>query len=163
MPITKSLRENIRYYGITLPIDKRTKEYKEIIRIKNINEKTYVELLRKIVKQEREKEKKKVIRVQKETKVQLERLKVQKEVTENKKRRNVSKVIRPIQINAIRNRLFYMKPAQSAWKSYKSYVIENTRQELIDEFYNVDREIPIITTTDINNFLKFYIIKLMNI
>ena len=71
MPITKSLRENIRYYGITLPIDKRTKEYKEIIRIRNLDEKTYVELLRKVVKQEREKEKQKVKRFQKETKGQI--------------------------------------------------------------------------------------------
>ena len=51
MSISKSLRENIRYFGITLPIDRRTKEYKEIIQTKNINEKTYVELLRKQVKQ----------------------------------------------------------------------------------------------------------------
>ena len=60
MSISKSLRENIRYFGITLPIDRRTKEYKEIIQTKNINEKTYVELLRKQVKEARAKEQKRV-------------------------------------------------------------------------------------------------------
>ena len=158
MPITKSLRENIRYYGITLPIDKRTKEYKEIIRIKNINEKTYVELLRKLVKQEREKEKERIKNIQKETKVQLERLEAQKEVIEKRKQQNIGKVIRPIQIKAIRNKLFYMKPTQSAWKSYKSYVIQNTRQELIDNFYNQDS-----SNLELSNFKNFYhSIKLKN-
>ena len=69
MPITKSLRENIRYYGITLPIDKRTKEYKEIIKTKNINEKTYVKLLRTLVKQAKEKEQKKIKTLQKQLKL----------------------------------------------------------------------------------------------
>ena len=153
MPITKSLRENIRYYGITLPIDKRTKEYKEIIRIKNINEKTYVELLRKLVKQEREKEKKKVKRIEKETKGQIERLEAQKKNLENEKRK---KVIRPIQIKAIRNKLFYMKPTQSAWKSYFLYVIENTRENLIHNFYNYENPFPAISSQDILLFIKFY-------
>ena len=156
MPITKSLRENVRYYGITLPIDKRTKEYKEIIKTKNIDEKTYVKLLRTLVKEAKDKEQKKIKQIQKATQTQISRLEAQKEVTEVIQLKSKSKVIRPIQIKAIRNKLFYMKPSQSAWKSFQSYTIKNTRQELIDEFYNADTENPTITAIDINNFLKFY-------
>ena len=156
MPITKSLRENVRYYGITLPIDKRTKEYKEIIKTKNIDEKTYVKLLRTLVKQAKDKEQKRIKKVQKETQAQLSRLEAQKKISEVIQLKSKIKVIRPIQIKAISNKLFYMKPSQSAWKSFQSYTIENTRQELIDEFYNADTENPTITAIDINNFLKFY-------
>jgi len=109
-----------------------------------------------LVKQAKDKEQKRIKNSPKATQAQFSRLEAQKQISEEIQMKSKSKVIRPIQIKAIRNKLFYMKPTQSAWKSFQSYTIENTRQELIDEFYNVDKEIPIITATDINNFLKFY-------
>jgi len=156
MPITKSLRDNIRYFGITLPIDRRTKDYKEELNKRQLNEKTYLELLRKQVKQAKAKEQKKVKKIQKETKVQFERLETQKKISKVRQNYILENKIRPVQINAIRNKLFYMKPSQTAWKSYQSYVIQNTRPELIDDYYNVDKENEIISYNDILNFLKFY-------
>ena len=156
MPITKSLRDNIRYFGITLPIDRRTKDYKEELNKRQLNEKTYLELLRKQVKQAKAKEQKKVKKIQKETKVQFERLETQKKISKVRQNYILENKIRPVQINAIRNKLFYMKPSQTAWKSYQSYVIQNTRPELIDDYYNVDKENEIISYNDLLNSLKFY-------
>ena len=88
MAITKALRDNIRYFGIPLPIDKRTNAYKEELIRRNLTEKTYIQLLKTSVKQAKSKEQKKIKQIQKQTKAQLERLEIQKE---QKKKANTSR------------------------------------------------------------------------
>lgn len=159
MSITKPLRDNLRYYGITLPIDKRTNAYKEELKRRNIDEKTYVKLLRTQVKQEKTKEQKQIKRIQKETQIQKERLEAQTKVTKVRKNYNIGNKIKPFQIKVIRNKVFNAKPAESAFKSYYKYTIENDRPFLIDTFYNFESAAIGITLNDIINFLSFYKIK----
>jgi len=164
MSITKPLRDNLRYYGITLPIDKRTNAYKEELKQRNIDEKTYVKLLRTQVKKEKTKEQKQIKRIQKETKAQQEYLRAQQQITKKRQTYNLGNKLKPIQIKVIRNKVFNVKPAESAFKSYFKYTIENDRPFLIDRFYNYEKDSPYLTTRDITNFLDFYKVKeyLMN-
>ena len=129
MPITKTLRDNIKYFGIALPVDRRTNAYKEELKKRNLNEKSYLELLKTSVKQAKAKEQKKIKQIEKQTKAQLERLEIQRE--QKRKQIPVGKLIKPLQINFIRNKLFRQNPVESAFKSYWQYSIINDRPSLI--------------------------------
>jgi hypothetical protein len=155
MPITKTLKDNIRYFGINLPIDRRTNVYKDELKKRNLNEKSYIEFLKTLVKQAKAKEQKKIKMIEKQTKVQLEQLELQ---TKTEKTRRVQKQaymqkVRQLQTTYIRNQLFRQKPVETAFNSYWKYSIENIRDNLV---FGEDELIEAVSKQDVLNLLVLY-------
>lgn len=166
MGVTPKLKQDLKYFGINLPTDARTRAYKEQVRRFRIEER-YIQHLRDLVKEAKSKEAKKVKKLQKkvqDTKFQEEVLKEVKKRNEKYKNNSASR----IQLNYYKNKLFYMLASDSAWKSYFRYSLWNDRPDVVgiqnltyDEVaHNLMEDgnyrPTTLTTNDIRIFLSFF-------
>jgi len=124
MSITRSIKSKLDNYGVNLPTDRRTRAYANILRKNNWTDETYKGYLKEVIKGFVAKEKKIVS--------QVTRNKAKEKVIEDVKRTNkISKFIGKVQLNYIKNKLFYAKPSNSSFKSYFEFKLNNTRPEIV--------------------------------
>lgn len=145
--IGQSLKSSIQRYGINFPTDGRTKAFKEILKNKKWIVEEYNEFLKDLVKEARKRENQKIKQFSKQRDVKAEVIKAKE--TKVNRGKSASK----IQLKYLRNKLFYMKPSDSAWNSYNKYTIYNDRPQLYD------KEEYVSLTSQVKAFLEFYNVK----
>jgi len=159
MAITKKLKEDLKMYNINLPTNGRTKEFKKQVDRYRIKE-LYIAHLRDLVRDAKQKEKKIVNR-----KIKF----YQKQVVETKYKHETFKVVfDKMKLQKYRNKLFYMLPTESSWKSYFQYSIYNDTPDLVGIPHMTEEEVlyeqhsfsdydpPHISEDDLQKFMSFY-------
>ena len=153
MAITKSLKENLKKYHINLPIDKRTKAFRDVfVRFADMIE--YEEYLRGSVRDEKVNEKRQLtIRTRNIKKYN----KYQKPILEQK-RQNLA--ASKIQVEFARNKLFRTIPT-TVWSSYFKYRLNEIRGLSEEQyFFLIGSELTDKTTyftiEDFRKFFNFY-------
>lgn len=153
MGITRLLKEDLKRFGIDLPVDKRTSAYKQKVREFRIDE-LYVEHLRGLVREAKQNEKKAKKAAEKAAELA-------------RKVANKNNAATKIQIAYERNKLFRTVPT-TVWTSYFKYKLSNTRPKLVgmggttvEEYFKLlgmDRLdlISYLTVDDFQKFFQFY-------
>ena len=154
--VSKGLKDSLKLYGINLPIDARSKEFKEQVKKYKVEE-LYVDYLKDLVRDAKKKEKATIV---KKTKYYAKQQQAQKEKAiiwgkiEQKK--------------LFRNKLLNMLPVDSSWNAWFKYDVWNDvpdivgiqsmkEQEVAFELMNDPNYIPpIISTGDVEQFMSFY-------
>ena len=129
MAITKSQKENLKKYHINLPIDKRTKAFRDVfVRFADMIE--YEEYLRGSVRDEKVNEKRQLtIRTRNIKKYN----KYQKPILEQK-RQNLA--ASKIQVEFARNKLFRTIPT-TVWSSYFKYRLNEIRGLSKEQYFSL--------------------------
>jgi hypothetical protein len=128
MPITKALKRDAPIYAPDYILDFRKKEVKQYLQANNLTKEQYIAEVRDEIKNN----KKLITEVVRKD----QNREAQRRFREKKKQAKImdmqakNKAASKIQLKFLRNKLFRMKPSDSAWNSYKKYTIANDRSNL---------------------------------
>ena len=114
MAITRGIKDKLDKYGLNLPVDKRTRAYKKILSENKWTESQYQSYLKQVLK--RYKKEKEVVRQVQQQKSRPQGV-AENVLTRNQKPKKI--IQRFLQKSVQRNKVFRMKPTNSAWKSYE--------------------------------------------
>lgn len=166
MTITKKRKEDLKKYNINLPVVKNSKSYREQIKRFKLVE-IYEQHLGDLVRAAKLKEKQKITSLGKAVAANTTKEEIQRKISRHNtiiKSTGTSK----IQLLYLQNKLFYMNPSDSSFKSYNKYTIWNDRPELAgieqiseDELIykqmsNHHYEPPVISLDGIKDVFAFY-------
>ena len=154
MGVPKKLQEGLKNYGIDLPVNAKTRVYKEQVKKFKIEE-AYIEHLRGLVRDAKKKEQNKAKKFLEEYKKTVEKDEnIKKAFLDYKiKKSGIKNKISLWQLKYIKNKLFFMSPTESSFESYLKYRLWNDRADLV----GINK--LSITAEDIKNFLLFYRVK----
>ena len=165
MAITKKLIQDLKNYGFNVETDGR--KIRPILAREKILKEQYEARLRDLVKSAKKKEATIAKKYQKEVTQNITKEDVRRKV-ENRNRIYKNTNASKIQINYIKNKLFYMMATQSGFKSYTNYQLYNDRADLVGIQNISEDEVvynqlskrnytpPVFPTDDLMLFLSFY-------
>lgn len=169
MGITLKLKQDLKKYNINLPTDGR--KIKPILKEKKWLKEQYEVHLRELVKIAKKKEKELETRNIKKYQKEVENTITKEEVRRNVENRNriyKNITVSKIQMNYIKNKLFYMMAKQSGFKSYFKYTLVNDRADLVGIQNITEDEViyqqmnkrtynpPVFPSQDLGLFIVFY-------
>lgn len=157
--ISVAIKRGLLKYNLNYPIDRRTKDYKNIV-IKYGNELKYIDHLNNIIKNAKKKELKQIKFYEKQVELQNYKQEIYNKYND-KRQKAVNKIIKGIDF--LRNKIFRVKPLK--WNSvYKKYILDNPNIKYDEDYYNLflsnpENILKTISTEEFNKYINFYKIK----
>ena len=157
--ISVAIKRGLLKYNLNYPIDRRTKNYKNMI-IKYGNELKYIDHLKDIIKNAKNRELKQIKFYEKQVETQNYKQEIYNNIN-NKRRKAIEKILKGV--DYLRNRIFRIKPTK--WNNvYKKYILNNPNIKHNEDYYsllvnNPENILKSISPEEFNKFIKFYKIK----